>query len=179
MVENWIQWEVLVNLLINTGFHKRGNISWVSKWLSGSQGGFWYTKWINQFQDLRHHKNCQDTISLKPYFNPLAPTVWCTHHMVWCLKYQMTDTANGLYYDTPFKLWSATQQTGHLNPVSKGLIRFDQEHDSITWTTRSDGSKPCRWSRQKQVTSLHITETCNNNRIKFCSHFTTSWGCCL
>jgi len=39
---------------------------------------------------------------------------------------------HGLYYDTQFKLWSATQQTGHLNPVSKGLIRFDQEHDSIT-----------------------------------------------
>lgn len=91
----------------------------------------------------------------------------------------MTGTANGLYYDTPFKVWSATQQTGHLNPVSKWLIQFDQEHDHITWTTMNDGRKPSRWSRQKQVTSLHITETCNNNRIKFCSHFTTSWGCCL
>lgn len=63
--------------------------------------------------------------------------------------------------------------------VKRVLIRFDQEHDSITWTTRTDGRKSTSWSRQKRVTLLHIKEACNNNRIKFCSHFTTSWGCCL
>lgn len=65
------------------------------------------------------------------------------------------------------------------NSSAKRVIRFDQEHMSITWTTRSDGRKPSSWSRQKQVTLLHIKETCNNNRIKFCSQFTTFWRCCL
>jgi hypothetical protein len=64
--------------------------------------------------------------------------------------------------------------------VPKGLIQFDQEHNSFTWTTRTDGRKPSSWSMQKQVTLLHIwvQETFNNHRINFCSYL-TSWGCCV